>query len=120
MDLGTKKRIERDETVCRMFHVLVGAHVLDGNLFSVPRLWDWFVNLSNQDVIDCARRYENLEEAARDYVATCPRYLGRSPSYVEFGEEDPEEQEKDVPGPYLRMRTLTSALRAQYFESFGQ
>ena len=31
-------------------------------------------------------RYKGLEETASDYVAACPRYLGRTPSYIEFGE----------------------------------
>ncbi|CAE7942075.1 unnamed protein product [Symbiodinium sp. KB8] len=30
-----------------------------------------------------------LQETARDYVAACPRYPGRTPSYIEFGEMDP-------------------------------
>ncbi|CAE7629969.1 SEC14L1 [Symbiodinium sp. KB8] len=81
----------------------MGAHKLDSDVFSVLRLWEWFIALSNQD-LGSADKYKGLEETACDYVAACPPYLGRTPSYIEFGEMDPEECDKDVPGPYLRMR----------------
>eukprot|EP00439_Symbiodinium_sp_Y106_P004950 s1915_g1.t1 len=89
--------------VCEMFYALLGAHKLESDVFSVLRLWEWFIALSNQD-LGSADKYKGLEETARDYVAACPRYLGRTPSYIEFGEMDPDECDKDVPGPYLRVR----------------
>jgi len=103
IDLGTRKKIGSTREVCEMFYALLGAHKLESDVFSVLRLWEWFIALSNQD-LGSADKYKGLEETARDYVAACPRYLGRTPSYIEFGEMDPDECDKDVPGPYLRVR----------------
>ena len=103
IDLGTRKEIATVGEVCEMFYALMGAHQLEGDAFSVLRLWEWFIALSNKG-LSSADKYKGLEESARDYVIACPRYLGRTPSYLEFGEVDPDDCEKDVPGPYLRVR----------------
>ena len=103
IDLGTRKKIGTTREVCKMFYALMGAHKLESDVFSVLRLWEWFIALSNED-LGSTDKYKGLEETARDYVAACPRYLGRTPSYIEFGEMDPDQCDKDVPGPYLRVR----------------
>ncbi|CAE7678998.1 unnamed protein product [Symbiodinium necroappetens] len=88
IDLGTRKKIGTTGEVCQMFYALTGAHKLENDVFSVLRLWEWFIALSNED-LGSADKYKGLEETARDYVAACPRYPGRTPSYIEFGEMDP-------------------------------
>ncbi|CAE7689042.1 unnamed protein product [Symbiodinium microadriaticum] len=103
IDLGTRKKIGTTREVCKMFYALMGAHKLESDVFSVLRLWEWFIALSNED-LGSTDKYKGLEETARDYVAACPRYLGRTPSYIESGEMDPDQCDKDVPGPYLRVR----------------
>ena len=42
-----------------MFYALMGAHKLDSDVFSVLRLWEWFIALSNQD-LGSADKYKGL------------------------------------------------------------
>ena len=76
---------------------LIGAHKLESDVFAVLRLWKEFIFLANEE-LDEKKEYKGLEEDASNYVVVCPRYLGRTPSYVQFGNIDPDEKDKDVPG----------------------
>ena len=108
MDLGTLEISGEDmqDRAEKMMLALIGAHTLESDLFGAIQLWEWFIDLANKDAGE--KVYLSLKAANRK-TATCPRFLGRTASYIEFGEEEPNEDQKDeynrvVPGPYLRIR----------------
>ena len=108
MYLGTRKISEDDmqDQAHKMLLALIGAHTLESDLFGAIQLWEWFIDLADEDVGE--NEYRSLK-AANAITAACPSFLGRTSSYLEFGEEEPGEDDKDeygrvVPGPYLRVR----------------
>eukprot|EP00930_Biecheleria_cincta_P031170 TRINITY_DN21631_c0_g2_i1.p1 TRINITY_DN21631_c0_g2~~TRINITY_DN21631_c0_g2_i1.p1 ORF type:complete len:1478 (+),score=338.07 TRINITY_DN21631_c0_g2_i1:79-4512(+) len=81
--MGTRKNVKQEEAA-EMLLALVGTHKLESDMFSVVRLWQW---LSKE---------AGVLKRANGHTAGCPRYLGRTPSYMEFGEVDPPEEEKET------------------------
>ena len=81
--MGTRRNVNQEEAA-EMLLALVGTHKLESDMFSVVRLWQW---LSKE---------EGVLMRANGHTAGCPRYLGRTPSYMEFGEVDPPEEEKET------------------------
>ena len=70
--LGTRKEIGAADAA-EMLLALVGAQKLESDMFSVVQLWNFF---SGTDSLSSA----NL------HTAGCPRYVGRTLSYMEFAE----------------------------------
>ncbi|CAJ1335663.1 unnamed protein product [Effrenium voratum] len=84
---------EGQQDAAEMFFALLGAHKLESDMFTLIRLWEWFV-------ADEHNKCERSLDPAKKYTAGCPRYLGRTPSYMEFGEVDP----KDGSALHLKVR----------------
>lgn len=51
-----------------MFYALMGAHKLESDVFSVLRLWEWFIALSNED-LSSAAKYKIMSLPAHDIWA---------------------------------------------------
>ncbi|CAE8591467.1 unnamed protein product, partial [Polarella glacialis] len=86
---GIRKAVSQEDAV-EMFYALVGTHKLESDHFAIIRLWKW---LSNEDSL----------QSANGHTAGCPRFLGRTPSYMEFGEVEPPVGEKHT-APHLKVR----------------
>ena len=94
--LGTRQDISKEDAA-EMLLALVGTHKLESDMFSVVRLWQWVARGRT------GRTGEDALLRANNHTAGCPRYLGRTPSYIEFGEVMFPEDEKDG-GPQLMVR----------------
>eukprot|EP00931_Biecheleriopsis_adriatica_P018218 TRINITY_DN12830_c0_g1_i1.p1 TRINITY_DN12830_c0_g1~~TRINITY_DN12830_c0_g1_i1.p1 ORF type:complete len:1498 (-),score=351.74 TRINITY_DN12830_c0_g1_i1:53-4546(-) len=97
--MGSRQGI-RQEDAAQMLLALVGTHKLESDMFSVVRLWQW-VARDKTDEGDPTGEKALLK--ANNHTAGCPRYLGRTPSYMEFGEVVPPEGEEDT-GKQLMVR----------------
>lgn len=97
---GTLKRVG-PERAADMLFALIGAHKNESDMFAVVQLWDWLI----QDPVDGRQRPEGVKslKRANQYTAGCPRYLGRTNSYLEFGEALPPEEEKEF-SKYLKVK----------------
>ena len=107
MGLGTRelKDDDAEEDMKDMILALLGAQMLDSDVFGVTQLWEWFLQSANQcqGKVECS----SLMIANRN-TASCPVYRGRTPSYVGLGEVDPESEEEgdhssSGPSCYLRV-----------------
>ena len=94
--LGTRQNITKDDAA-EMLLALVGTHKLESDLFSVVRLWQWVARGRT------GRTGEDALLKAHTHTSGCPRYLGRTPSYMEFGELIPPQDDRDG-GPQLLVR----------------
>ena len=104
--LGTRKNVWPKDAADMLF-ALIGAHKLESDMFAVVQLWDYLI----QDPYDAKKiRPTGVKSLVRanEYTAGCPRYLGRTSSYMEFGEVRPPEADATVgpPGPGQQSRYL--------------
>ena len=96
LHFGSRQNISKEDAA-EMLLALLGTHKLEGDMFSVVRLWQWVSRGRT------GRTGSDALLTALDHTAGCPRYLGRTPSYLEFGEMMLPADERDG-GPQLLVR----------------
>ena len=89
--MGNREGLE-EEALAEMLLALAGAHKLDSDMFAVSKLWTW---LSGDPAL----------ENAHTNTAACARFMGRTPSYLAFGEVEPPVEDGMPKGRlYLKVR----------------
>ena len=89
--MGNREGLE-EEALAEMLLALAGAHKLDSDMFAVSKLWTW---LSGDPAL----------ENAHTNTAAGARFMGRTPSYLAFGEVEPPVEDGMPKGRlYLKVR----------------
>lgn len=90
LQMGTRQNISKDDAANMLF-ALIGAHKMESDIFVVVQLWDYLIGDPDnfkKNSFENRHEFEKLSrlKRANDHTAGCPRYLGRTSSYMEFGE----------------------------------
>lgn len=104
LQMGTRQNISKDDAANMLF-ALIGAHKMESDIFTVVQLWDYLIG-NPENLSEKRPQFETLSRLhrANDHTAGCPRYLGRTSSYMEFGEVMMDEGPSKKPFKALLVR----------------
>eukprot|EP00435_Cladocopium_sp_Y103_P074067 s165_g46.t1 len=100
-----KKTCRGKDDAANMLFALIGAHKMESDIFTVVQLWDYLIG-NPENLSEKRPQFETLSRLhrANDHTAGCPRYLGRTSSYMEFGEVMMDEGPSKKPFKALLVR----------------